>query len=269
MITKFKKLLAVAILALSSMGAMSAQSLWYAGRSDYSGLYTSIKAKKPIKVMHIGDSHINKGHTSAPIRSALLAKYGSSIDFIFHGINGSTYASWTQEQNMDIIVREAPDLLIVSLGTNDSYSRRFSADGFRASIVAFLSKLRSVSPATRVVLTTPPACYLRESRSRVVGYTKGKGRRGRRSRRPIYQSSTSYSFNTSTKSAVGVLNYIANAEALPIINLNKEIGSKVQAEEWLRQGLMHSDRVHFTETGYSKQGELIAKALIEGIELGK
>lgn len=260
---KLRKVLAIVTLALSLSVSISAQKLWIQGRADYSKIFTNIKSKQALKIMHIGDSHIQKGYTSAPIRSALLSKYGNRLNFTYWGINGSTYTSWLQEQNIAKIKEETPDLLIVSLGTNDSYTRRFSSESLRSAMQNFMNKVKELSPNTKLIFTTPPANYLRDSRTQVVGYTKAKRKKARK---PIYKTTTAFSFNPNARIASNTIKYFGQANAIPVIDLHAMIGTKVQAEEWLKSGLMASDHVHFTEQGYSRQGELIANALVQAIE---
>lgn len=157
-------------------------------------------------------------------------------------------------------------MLIVSLGTNDSYTRNFSSETLRASIEAFTLKIKEILPNTKIILTTPPACYLRDSRSQIVGYTKA---RRRHKRKPIYSTTTVFAFNNNTRVAANTIKYFGQANAVPVIDLHASIGTKPQAEEWLKNGLMGSDHVHFTELGYAKHGEIIASALISGIEGSK
>lgn len=252
-------------LALVILGTTSnhrAQSLWQKPKQDYTALWSAIKTSKPVKILHIGDSHINRGHTSRPIESALKGKYGEQhLTFAFHGINGATYASWSSDANLSRIQEHAPDLLIVSLGTNDSYTHNFSAETLRASMDLFLDKVKERLPKVQIVLTTPPACYLRQTRSRVVGYKKV-----RRRRVPIHSTSVQYTYNNNTRTAVNTIKYFGRAEGLGIIDLNAQIGTKQQAEEWLRKGWMHTDHVHYTEVGYATHGDIIARTLIEEIE---
>ena len=266
MIFRLKRAIVLGILVCGLGTSLCAQSAWIPGRSNYSALYAGIKAKKSIKIMHIGDSHINRGYTSAPIREALLNRYGNNINFSFEGINGATYSSWLQPQNIELIKNEAPDMLIISLGTNDSYTRNFSSEKLRASMEAFTMKIKEILPNTKIILTTPPACYLRDTRSQIVGYTKV---RRRHKRKPIYSTTTVFAFNNNTRVAVNTIKYFGQANAMPVIDLHASIGTKSQAEEWLKKGLMASDHVHFTELGYAKHGEVIASALISGIEGSK
>ncbi len=256
-----KQIISLLVSIIVSLPAL-AQSSWQRGRQDYSKVWTSIKSGQAVKVMHIGDSHIYYGHTSRPVEQALRNKYGNNISFMHKGINGATYATWTNDENLKTIQSESPDLLIVSLGTNDSYTHSFSPEAFRASIDLFIEKLQRSLPKLKIILTTPPASYFRNSRSKIVGY-KGKGRK----RRPIYSSTMSYVFNTNTHSAVNTIKYIGRAEGWSVIDINQTIGTKSQTEEWLRKSWMHTDRVHYTEQGYEMQGKVIAKALLEMIDI--
>lgn len=255
------RILAVGIIGLVTSFGGTAQSLWQSGHLDKYRVFSDFKARKPVKVMHIGDSHITKGFSSTPIKMLLQRKYGTQVSFAYHGINGSTFTSWLQDKHIGLIADVAPDLLIISLGTNDSYTQRFSAENLRAAIQSFIRQISAKLPETSIILTTPPACYLRTTRSRVVGYKK-KGRR----RRPVYATTTTYTFNANTRAAVNTIKYFGQAEGLIVINLNALIGTKEQAEEWLAKGWMHSDHVHYSETGYTQQGEAMAKALVEAIE---
>lgn len=256
------KYLIIVLCSILTLQSGTTQNLWQAPKQNYKELWGDIKANKPIKVMHIGDSHINRGYTTRPIELALHRKYGQQIVVTHNGINGSTYTTWTSDNNLSLIQTQAPDLLIVSLGTNDSYTYNFSAETLRAAMKLFLDKLAKILPNTKVVLTTPPACYLKKSKSRLVGYKRG--RKGKKT--PIYSSSVDYSFNNNTRIAVNTMKYFAKSEGLALIDLNAQIGSKPQCEEWLKKGLMHTDHVHYTEPGYAKHGELIAQTLIEAIE---
>lgn len=258
---RYTKHIVLLFLSLILFLPTSSQSLWYRGRQDYSKVWSKIKSRQSVKILHIGDSHVYYGHTSRPIEQALQSKYGQKVNFNYKGINGSTYALWTNEDNIRVIQEQSPDLLIVSLGTNDSYTHSFSPEAFRASMHLFIEKLKQSLPKMKIILTTPPASYFRNNRSQIVGY-KGKGRK----RKPIYSSTTNYMFNTNTRSAVNTINYIGRAEGLFVVDLNKTIGTKPQSEEWLKKSWMHTDRVHYTEQGYEKQGQTIAKALIEIIE---
>lgn len=260
MVKAFRYIACIVFLTMNSSITCLGQSIWHG--AYVGGVLARAKGEtsKPIRVLQIGDSHLSGGHTSRPIRDSLSHRYGSQVNFAHHGISGSTYSTWMQEKNLDLIQREKPDLLIVSLGTNDSYTKRFSPETLRSTAQALIVKVKQMLPEVRIVLTTPPACYFKERQSHIVGYRK-KCRR----RVPTYAYTTSYRYNTNTKSAVNTIKYVARAEGMSVIDLNHIIGTREQAEAWLSKGWMHPDHVHYTETGYTKQGEALAQALLEGL----
>lgn len=226
----------------------------------WQALKESGKEGKPFKVLHIGDSHIKYGFVTAPITAALQGKYGQGVEVEHWGINGATFETYGVQEEMERIVAARPQLLIVSLGTNDSYTPRFSPEEMRANMQAFFSLLTKSLPGLPIILTTPPPCYLVTTR-RVSTYT-GRGR----ARRRVYQSSKSYAFNRHTSSAARTMTYLAQAEGYALLDLNASIGSETTAKKWLELGLMHQDRVHYSVAGYTKQGEIISEMLINLIE---
>lgn len=223
-------------------------------------LRTSTRDARPFRVLHIGDSHIKYGFVTAPIKQALQSKYGEGIQVEHWGINGATFAAYGVEEEIQRIVEAKPALLIVSLGTNDSYTPRFSAEEMRGNMQAFFSLLKKNLPHLPIVLTTPPASYLVSSK-RVSAYA-GRGK----ARRRTYQSSTSYTYNKHTQTAVNTMKYMAQMEGYGLIDVYASMGGEQGAEQWLRDGLMHTDRVHYTSVGYTKHGETIAAVLIDVIE---
>lgn len=257
----FSRRSVIFLLLILTTSLEAQHKLWIKPKGSYTSLFKQIKEGKRTKIFHIGDSHLNRGFTSRPIEQALHNRYGQHISLSYYAINGSTYTHWSSEVNLERIVEESPDLLIISLGTNDSYTPRFSAETLRASMALFITKLRLKLPKLKLVLTTPPACYLRNVSTAITGYKRSKGKRI-----PIRKKEISYSYNRHTHTARNTIKYFAQTEGLAVIDLYACIGTKEQAEEWLRFAWMHEDHIHYTVEGYTKQGMLIAQALIEAIE---
>ncbi|MDO4692269.1 MAG: GDSL-type esterase/lipase family protein [Porphyromonadaceae bacterium] len=251
---------------IQAAGSKHRSNHWYAPSSQsYQALWQSIKSSrtehKPIRVVHLGDSHITSGFTTAPIREQLSRQYGDSVQVQYWGINGATYVTYSIQAEIDRIVKAKPDLLIVSLGTNDSYTFRFSAEEFRANMATFFTLLEKSLPDLPIVLTTPPPSFLKKA-SRVASTTTRK--RGKR--RQTYRTVTNYSYNKNTNTAARTMDYLARQRGYALINLYASIGSEREAKHWLAKGWMHTDRTHYTVPGYTKHGEYIAGALVEMIE---
>lgn len=242
---------------------------WYAPSSPmYQALWQSFKSSRtdrtPLRIVHLGDSHITSGFTTAPIRERLCRQYGDSIQVQHWGINGATYVTYSIQAEIDRIVKAKPDLLIVSLGTNDSYTFRFSAEEFRANMATFFTLLEKSLPNLPIVMTTPPPSFLKTA-SRVA-YARGRARGKRKS---VPRTVVNYSYNKNTGTAARTMDYLARQRGYTLINLYGSIGTEREANHWLAKGWMHTDRTHYTVAGYTKHGEYIAAALVEIIEQSK
>lgn len=237
--------------------------IWYQPpNAIYQTLWQSIKSsrtnQKSIRILHIGDSHITNGFTTKPIKTQFKKCYGDSVLVEHRGINGATFLTYCTETEIERISQAEPDLLIISLGTNDSYTFKFSPEELRANITSFLSLLSERIPELPVILTSPPPNFLRTSKR--VGVVKRKKRHRR------YKTITSYSYNKNTVRVADVMSSIALLYGYAYIDLYSSIGSEQEAKLWLKNGWMYKDRTHYTIDGYLKHGETIATALIEMIE---
>ena len=90
-----------------------------------------------IKVLHIGDSHIRSGYFSQPFMEKLnryyAEKFQGHLFFNFQVFckTGTKYSDYNGLAELDNqLVREKPDLVIISLGTNDSFSNTTSSRAF-------------------------------------------------------------------------------------------------------------------------------------------
>lgn len=220
------------------------------------------KGMQPIRIMHVGDSHVKGGAFTSVIASVLTKAYSERCTYQSLGINGATYQTWLAEKNINQIIETKPDLLIVSLGTNDCYSRRFDPEVMRSHMLSLYTQLQKHLPQMCIIYTTPPANYLRQSKRVVRGTTRRKNGK----RRTIYRYTRTHSFNEQTEKACRLIQEVAQDQAMLCINLNKYIGTKSEAISWLKQGLMHQDHVHYTPTGYSMQGQWVADELLKILE---
>lgn len=173
--------------------------------------------------------------------------YGFSLTngqpgILYHsvGVNGAMYVNFTDENYIRKLALLNPSLLIVSLGTNETFGRRFSSTEFAGQVEAFVALVKKHMPNTAILLTTPPECYKRS-------YVKKK---------------RIYVRNENTERAAKAIVDVARREGLPCWDLFAATGGKSSCTKWHKAGLIGRDRVHFTKEGYREQGELLYRALI-------
>ena len=157
------------------------------------------------------------------------------------GVNGAMYVNYTEEDYVRQLVSLKPSLLIISLGTNETFGRRFSSEEFSGQIKAFLSLVKKESPNTAILLTTPPECYKR------VWVNKKR----------------TYARNTNTERAARTIRKVAQEESVACWDLFTITGGKNSCRKWYNARLMNRDRIHFKKEGYQEQGTLLFQALID------
>jgi lysophospholipase L1-like esterase len=174
--------------------------------------------------------------------------YGFSLHngrpgILYHsvGINGSMFVNYTSERHLALLAATFhPNLLIISLGTNESFGRRFTANEFTEQAEAFLVLAKKYLPHTAILLTTPPECFKR--------VTVNKQRR--------------YVRNENTERVAHAITQLAEKEGIACWDLFAATGGRGSAQNWFNGKWMGRDRIHFTKEGYEEQGALLFKALI-------
>lgn len=92
--------------------------------------------------------------------------YGFSLTngrpgILYHaiGVNGAMYVNYTCESYVHQLALLHPSLLILSLGTNETFGRKFNQAEFALQVKDFLLMVKREMPHTAILLTTPPECY--------------------------------------------------------------------------------------------------------------
>jgi len=153
------------------------------------------------------------------------------------GVNGATFESYNSASLfMQQLPELKPDLVIVSLGTNESYAGRFEMAEFERQVKAFTEAIRLRCSSCSVLFTTPADnCKLK----------KGKAFTNDRSR------------------LIGsFLKAYADRNNYAVWDLYEVMGGRGSMKQWKMQGKATSDYVHFTRKGYELQGTLLFEALL-------
>lgn len=170
-----------------------------------------------------------------------LKNGGKGILYHSIGVNGAMYVHYTDEAYVRQLALLKPSLLIISLGTNETFGRRFNVDEFSGQIEAFLALAKKELPNTALLLTTPPECY----------------------RRVRVNKQRTYVRNDHTERAARVIREVARKEGIACWDLFTATGGKNSCRKWHSSHLMGRDRIHFTKEGYREQGTLLFRALME------
>lgn len=216
----------------------------------------------PVRVVHIGDSHV-RGHLypyvvrqlleedfgkdavldmKVSYRTSGIAHETGSPGIVYHilGVNGATCASFSTPERIHEVTSLEPDLVIVSFGTNEAHGRGYSSAEHRLSMDRLLSAIGKECPDAVFLLTAPPGAYVRNGRH---------GPRNANPRTPgVVQAEKSY----------------AASHGLAFWDLYDIVGGKDFAcSNWNAGHYYQWDKIHFTVDGYRLQGQLLHEAIIK------
>ena len=150
------------------------------------------------------------------------------------GVNGAKYMDYARSKYVAQQVADlSPDLIILSMGTNEAQGHTDRSYLYR-SMEMVVSELLEHSPAALILMTTPADSYLR-----------GKG------------------FNPNMADVSALIGEFTRDKGYAMWDLYSFSGGKNSAADWKSRGLMASDSVHYTRTGYAVQGKLLYQSLVK------
>lgn len=164
------------------------------------------------------------------------------IGIAYHsiGINGATYLNYNRVDGLGAdISMLSPDLIIVSLGTNEAFGR-LNTNEFETQVDRLVTELQNNNPSASLLLVTPSECQRRI-------------RRGRR---------RSYIVNDKVAQVRNVIKDYGRRKGIAVYDWYNVAGGQGASAEWLSSRLLGRDRVHYTLSGYELAGQMLYDALI-------
>ena len=188
--------------------------------------------------------------TKSAITAVELMSGLKGVEYSAIGNNGAAFESYNAVPDFAASTsRLNPDLIIISLGTNEAFGRCTDAQ-FTEQMDKLISDIRRHNPQAALLLTTPQECYRRS-------YTGRKGRRRRRA--------AGYSVNAKVAHLRELILTYAAEHKIAVYDWYDVAGGGGSARHWLDNHLMNTDRIHLTWSGYHLQGDLMADAIIHSI----
>jgi len=226
--------------------------------------------KTVVRIVHIGDSHVrsheftpalnlrlteifgnaaigtNKGYRS----EGILEENGSSgVICQCIGINGATSQNFLNDKYLAQIQQLQPDLIIISLGTNESFSLYNSVTHYYMMENLF-SMIRSYCPEVPILYTTPPGAF----QTIYKNFTKHKR---------TYRKVVKVEENRNIEKATSTIVQFAADHQAACWNLFRIAGGEKHAcKNWLSGNYFQGDKIHFITDGYALQGNLLYEAMM-------
>lgn len=172
--------------------------------------------------------------------------YGLVLDnarktgILYHavGVNGVTYYHYNRaELFWDQLESLSPDLVVVSLGTNEALAGGFETEAFRKEVRQFLTRMQNTLPQASFLLTTNPD---------VLRQKKHDNPNNLKVRQILLESAAAFQTG--------------------YWDLHDIMGGAGSIRRWREAGLAHTDFIHFTKEGYWLQARLLYQALMKNYD---
>jgi lysophospholipase L1-like esterase len=168
----------------------------------------------------------------------ILENDKSKINYHTIGVNGATAQSYLKcDYFSGQLETINPDLIIISLGTNEAYDKDFSSLEHKYILSDLILQIKSSIPNVSILLITP-----------------NDHLKNRELNNPNILSVRNNIFE------------ICDEFQLSSWDFHSIMGGEHSISHWYNKGLASEDRLHFKRRGYEIQGELFAKALLDLIE---
>ncbi|RXR32959.1 LysM peptidoglycan-binding domain-containing protein [Flavobacterium piscinae] len=168
-----------------------------------------------------------------------LVLENNSPGIIYHtiGVNGAKSSDYNKfPLFFEQLKTLTPDLVIISLGTNESFDKLVTADYF-LQLSLMMETIVNQNPSVTILITTPPPSQFKRKfpNTFVADYTK---------------------------------EILAQAELrnYAVWDMFAHFGGLFGINQMVKEGLIGADRVHYTKAGYEKQGQLLTDAFLEALQ---
>ncbi|WP_347052827.1 GDSL-type esterase/lipase family protein [Flavobacterium olei] len=173
----------------------------------------------------------NKKASNFELNGLILEKDSPGLIYSGIGVNGAKFSDYNKYPLFFEQLKSLhPDLLVFSLGTNESYDKLESGK-YIQELREFISNIKAQKiEASIIVMTPPPSLLRRKPNTYIQDYTKD-------------------------------IIEIAKKDGFAVWDLYDEFGGMSGIQQLKVQGLIGSDWVHYSKKGYEKQGKMFSEAL--------
>lgn len=169
------------------------------------------------------------------IRGMILRNNAPGITYHPIGINGAKIDSYLKCKKLENDLRHlSPDLIIISLGANDTYINKFDNEVFKTNLSALINRIKLVNDSTGILLMTPADSYLFKKK-----------------------------INPHTITARDEIFRVAEEKSCSIWDFHEIMGGYGSIDLWYDNEICSDDKLHLNKKGYILQGDLFFRAFVK------
>ncbi len=200
--------------------------------------YVDFELKEHVDSLRITIRRARGGNGSFTLHGIVTESAPNGILYHSIGVNGAYVPAFLRCQLFkDQLTELKPDLVILGLGINDAYVRRFSQHNFEQHYGDLIAEIRAAAPNTAIIFTTNNDSYM---------YRRYVNKNGEKVEQSMLKMARKY-----------------NAGVWDMYEVMGGLNSIVL---WQKNHLAQADKIHFTREGYLILGDLFFNALSQRFE---
>lgn len=163
---------------------------------------------------------------------------GKGILYSSIGVNGATFYAYNRSADfMEQLAALQPDLIILSLGTNEAADANMRVEGVQGQIETFLNNIQKQTACKSILMVTPPDIYIR---------SRYRTRHG--------------------QLLAEMMHDLAKLRGnVAVWDFYEVMGGYGSINNWVYANFAAKDRIHYTSDGYKLQAQLLFKALMKAL----
>lgn len=195
------------------------------------------QTEKPLnKIAIVPNQEINE----FALNGLILVNNQAGVTYSGIGVNGAKSSDYNKfPLFFEQLKALQPDLIIISLGTNESFDKQ-TADQYFSQLDQMITTIKAKTPLATILVTTPPPSVLHRK------YT-----------------------NTFIEDYAQKIKSSAHETGYAVWDLFEVFGGNKNIFKNAAKGLMARDKVHYSKAGYEKQADLFFEAFLKSYELYK
>lgn len=192
------------------------------------------KSEKPLEKIYLIPGKEAKDYE---LSGLVLEKNAPGLTYSGIGVNGAKFSDYNKYPLFfEQLNALHPDLLIFSLGTNESFDKLEASD-YIQRLRQFIKNLKSQNINVPIIVMTPPPSLFRGGKPN--NYVGEYAQR---------------------------INDIAEKDGFAVWDLYDELGGLKGIRQLKTQGIIGRDWVHYSKKGYEKQGSLFTEAFLKAYD---
>ena len=160
-----------------------------------------------------------------------------STGIFYHsiGVNGARFEDYVDKTTdfMSQTSKLNPDIIIISLGTNETFNDQYTNERFKENLTIFTKQITEATGCDIVLFTTPPSALKKRK------YT-----------------------NKKTAKFTTIIKEFCNENQYAYWDLYEITGKENGMKQWYKKGFAAKDRIHYSASGYQLQGRLLFDAFL-------